>query len=203
MIFTNLIDYKAGDKFTVTWNGVEYTCVAYEFDDGSGMKSVAFGNMGYITGEDDGVPFVHVVMPDENGNMMGGFVPTADEGFGGSVSIKMITEVVHPIEPKYVHGVIMPVVEIETEPNGDGVELSDADMERLKALNGAIPFVAKFSMDGLPIYAVMNGINTIYEGQLALMASGSFRIAPTVKLEAGFYISKGGSILYAYQKSGL
>ena len=132
-------------------------------------------------------------------------IPDYSQLSNGSIGAEFtfVWETIHPIDPKYLPGVVMPVVEIETEPNGDGVELSDADMEKLKALNGAVPFVAKFSMEGLPVYAVMNGINTIYEGQLALMASGSFRPAPTFELVAGFYISNGSGVVYAYQKSGL
>lgn len=96
------------------------------------------------------------------------------------------------------------MVEFETVPNEDGVELSDADMAKLEALNGAVPFVAKFLLDGeMPVFVVMNGINMIYEGKPIVNASGSFRIAPTSMIEAGLFINFDNRIAYAYQKSGL
>ena len=178
-IMTNITDIKVGDTVKVTWDGVEYTCVAYEFDNGEGMMITAFGNTtmgGY--GEDNGVPFVHVIMPNENGDLTGGFVPVSDD-VTGSVSIKVSTEIVHTIDPKYLPSGVgggLPVVDFETAPTPEGAILSENDMEKLKALNGAMPFIGAFYILPVPLRMLMQGLCVTNGSTLEILAGGEVNL---------------------------
>lgn len=98
VIETNITDIKPGDTVRVIWNGVAYMCVAYEYRPDENTRVVVFGNTAYINGNSDGVPFIHMIYPDENGNLLSGFAEVAvlmtfcGLSFDGSVSIKVFTE---------------------------------------------------------------------------------------------------------------
>lgn len=57
-------------------------------------------------------------------------------------------ETIHPIDPKFLPGVCLPVVELETELSKTEVELSENDVAKLEAIDHLSPFVLKGHFGG-------------------------------------------------------
>ena len=53
------------------------------------------------------------------------------------------TETIHPIDPKYLPGVCLPLLELSTEPTTEGAELTEEEVAAINALNGA-PCILQF-----------------------------------------------------------
>lgn len=80
------------------------------------------------------------------------------------------TETIHPVDPKYIPGAVLPVVELSTIPNSDGADLS---AEEASAVNDCFakrtPFIGKFyAGEGMGEFSVtfnlshVEGIITMY-----------------------------------------
>lgn len=133
---TNITDIKVGDEVKVTWNGVVYDCVARAYNE-EGITAVVFGNTVMIDGVDNGVPFIHMSGVYE-GTPTGQFIT---ESIGESISIKMTTETVHTIEPKYVPSAL-PVVVLSSSEG----EFSAEENAALTACIGS-PIIVKMGAD--------------------------------------------------------
>lgn len=95
-IVTDITEVKAGDTVQVTWNGVEYTCVAFAYADGT-YKAVCFGNPLGIDGENNGMPFLHIAV--ETTSPPARYFITEDTE---PVTVKVALLISHPIEAKYL-----------------------------------------------------------------------------------------------------
>lgn len=142
VIETPALAIKAGKAATVNWNGKQYTCVAFESD-----GVVAFGNLAIVgVGDDTGEPFVYSLSIDDKGNKSGLFA-TTDSG-SITVTVTSTTETIVPIDPKYLPGVCLPVVELSTAiESGTATTLSDAESAELTKIAGQeMPCLIKFAI---------------------------------------------------------
>lgn len=90
------LEIKTGDNVTVKWNGVQYTCVVFD-----GEGNVGFGNLAVMGAESNtGEPFLFGNVVYEDGTSAGVFA-TYDRG-SITVTVKRVTEIVYPIDPKYL-----------------------------------------------------------------------------------------------------
>lgn len=85
-------------------------------------------------------------------------------------------DVIHPIDPKYLPGAVLPVVELETPmPNGtEPAELSAADSAKMDAIlaAGSVPFMMKMKNEetGFSAALVMSGL-VIAEAGIGMFSS--------------------------------
>lgn len=97
------IGLVAGQKYTVTWNGVEYVSTAQPFD-GEGVPMVVLGDLSGLPGGgvSTGEPFLIVEVPPEIAAEMGasGMVQPLD----GSTSVTVVigSEITKTLDPKYL-----------------------------------------------------------------------------------------------------
>ena len=81
----------------------------------------------------------------------------------GTYYVSSITygkETIVPIDPKYLPGVCLPVVELETAISdipGVAAPLSENDVTAIKAV-ASLPFILSFTMDVVPLTAIMSGL---------------------------------------------
>ena len=75
----------------------------------------------------------------------GTYVYTAIPETDGVYVSEIKLETIHPIEPKFIPGVCLPVVEFSTVPTKDGAQLTEEECALMDALNGA-PFVLKIPL---------------------------------------------------------
>lgn len=129
---------EAGDEIILFIDGVKHvrTAIGGSVDD---MPVVYIGNCAEAglpeTTDDFGVMFlsagdVRVFVVMDSGYFEGKDTFT--------ISATAITKIIVPIDPKYLPGVCLPVVELETEISGESAEtfLSAADTVKMNALNG-------------------------------------------------------------------
>lgn len=106
-----------------------------------------------------------LVVSDTTGNMMGSagtYVEyrtfTGNTGERTIYVSKIVTEKIHPIDPKYIPGAVLPVVEISTAlaEDGSSTELSAEESAKLdEAAKDGIPCIIKAVLSGsIPIHAV-------------------------------------------------
>lgn len=100
------LEIKVGDNVTVKWNGVQYTCVAFDIE-----GSIGFGNLAVMGADiNTGEPFLFSNAVYEDDTSAGIFL-TYEHG-SVTVTVSVTTEIVHPITPKFLGEVVLPVVEI-------------------------------------------------------------------------------------------
>lgn len=99
----NILQYElpisVGDSVKVTWNGAEYECTA-GLAEGSG-GTIFFGNPGFVGGTPNDVPFGFAIGTFDGNAML--MIIAPDYG-GQSVSIKIESNVIHTIDPKFLPG---------------------------------------------------------------------------------------------------
>ena len=86
-------ELKAGETYTVTWDGADYSCIA-----SGDSHSVYIGNMSIMGGMDEGdsgEPFLIAMSSSQS-------MTVATEAGTHTVGISGKTEVVHPIDGKYL-----------------------------------------------------------------------------------------------------
>lgn len=124
------IGLEVGKKYTVTVDSGTYEFVGF---DGS------FAGLGVIVGNEETVCVMEFV---DNG-VAGTMVQDMTNGKHCTVAT---AETVHPIDPKYLPGVCLPVVEITSAPTEDGAALTaeeKAIVEAAMAQNA--PIVVRFT----------------------------------------------------------
>jgi plastocyanin len=169
------LELKAGDTVTVKWNGVQYTCVVFDIE-----GSIGFGNLAVMGADiNTGEPFMFGNAVDEDGTSYGMFL-TYEHG-SVTVTVSITTETIHPIDPKYLPGVCLPVVEFTTTL-GTNVTLTSAENEALtKVAVTASPVLIKANLDmgngnAMPVRAVFN----YFAGAFGFSAMGyTFQFMPS------------------------
>ena len=144
------LDYAIpGDILTVVWDGTEYK--AEVGVDSNGHNAI--GNPVFVGGEDNGLPFAF--FPRFHGGVLvGSDVITFDNS--ASHTIAICQETIVPIDPKYLPGVCLPVVELSTALANE-TALTDAESALLStAFEGGAPVVIRctvyFSiLEGMPV----------------------------------------------------
>lgn len=144
---------KAGDLVTLTLDGVVYSEQAKEStrDD---VTYIYIGNgamVGDDTGENYGAVYISsyeawlVFLVDESNNQT-----TTTH----TVELSFKTQTIVPIDPKFLPGVCLPVVEITTLPTLGAVPLSDAENAKLNEMAEiGTPFFAKIFLEGTALTA--------------------------------------------------
>lgn len=182
-VFTPLyLDLVVGETYNVRVNGADYTCVAFNEDE----VGTCLGNAALLYSEDlagvEGDPFVvsQFGEPNEEGKTAW-MALFAAELTDPAISISQETETIHTINPKYLPGVCLPVVELTTQATNERTELTAEEAAMLDTLNGA-PCLMKcpvgvegdngivfgtalyFSLNGLEAYMVSNVVQTMRIG---------------------------------------
>lgn len=120
---TNVVSLKAGETYTVNWNGVDYACVAQDYEM-NGVMTVALGDINRTGSE----PFVIMTVPPESVEQTGGIgmiVVASDMSPAPTISIRQEAETIKTIDPKYI---------VLTSPNGTKYNLSVSDDGTLSAV---------------------------------------------------------------------
>lgn len=112
-----------------------------------------------------GIPLVMVVPSGIDGVSKGLYFGTNEIMYPASLT----TETIHPIDPKYLPGVCLPVVEI-----ADYTELTEAECAALdKVASKNSPLVVKFNFDGIDICCALSRMNadgiTVFSGAQLLL----------------------------------
>lgn len=110
-----LADLVVGETYTVIYDGVEYNCVAEQTLMGGKVMSV--GKTGMYNGEelDSELPFFGYYVPRMASFQKEKFqLAVMPDGNPHTVSI-VPKETIHPIDPKFLPGVCLPVVELSAE----------------------------------------------------------------------------------------
>lgn len=170
---------KIPDNVMVLFDGKTYVCDIVIVEEGE-LAGAILGNQKYIGGEDTGEPFIFF-----SGGGNDGIVYEIQGEHTFAVYIE--TETIHPIDPKFIPGVVLPVVELETGVTFEGSMLTPEDAEKMDALNGA-PFLAKLVGDiglgGLHQFsAVMNVIER--GGGAFVYVCNIFQVAISIGNENG------------------
>lgn len=107
---TSDIGFVAGNEYGITFNGVEYSCVATNiFADR--IRGIALGNLSFIPSdtslEDTNEPFVILVYPEELREEVGAYAMIACDADGTSpeectLSVSGTTATIHKIDEKYL-----------------------------------------------------------------------------------------------------
>ena len=149
------IELKAGETYTVVTESGSFNAVC------NGVDGVLLymGNTSLIDpdeGENTGENFCVFLNQD-----FGAWFGVAIDANGGGFIKVTTTETIHPIDPKYLPGVCLPVVELSTTLT-NGVTFTEEENAALTAaFEGGVPVVMKFAMDGA-------GDNTVVFGRTAI-----------------------------------
>lgn len=141
-----------GETYIAVFDGVEYECEAY-------LESVneipCLGNASFTDGADtgNGEPFG---VADWGGGQID--VGVARKSGSHTISVYQRKEIVHPIDPKYLPGAVLPVVELETVIRQEGTTLAEVDCAKLDEIaNSFLPAILKFNYEEfMDIVAVVN-----------------------------------------------
>lgn len=127
----NTVTVVVGQVYSVTFNGVTYVCEMMIHDYGG----KAIGNQSMLDGPDTGEPFF-AFFPDDEGSY-----PTIMALENGRFT--MTYSQIHTIDPKYLPGVCLPVVELSTTIENDAL-LTDAENAALyAAAESKMPIIIK------------------------------------------------------------
>lgn len=91
-----LIPFSVGDVIKVTWNGVEYECIAFDSVAMGGPGSAAVGNPFLLTGVDTGEPFAIGTSPESGVTVVFSYTKITE------ASIKIEGTKVKTIDPKFL-----------------------------------------------------------------------------------------------------
>lgn len=171
------------DKAVVVINGVRYECEKQTIVAGEAAGTIYYGNA-YLAAiveglefENTGEPFVLLVV--EPGFQAVINDPTLKTEH--TIGFIAVTETIHPISDKYLPGVCLPVVELETAI-GEMAPLSEADSAKLnKAAATGLPIVCKCTLDTIPYTLVCNLIQPPID-------SGNGAVYVTVIGSTGFQV---------------
>ena len=169
LVITNPFASKivVGKTYTVTYNGTDYTCRAFELpmDEEGTVTTTAVGNQAALGGEDTGEPFIIAYIPPEMVEMIGGYGMVTDMTGASSATIKILGEGDVKIDnsaldmdwiAKYDN--VGETIVAETVGQGNGAEVAATDTSFFVEGNSFIAYVDNVRYD----LTVVN-----YEGQLA------------------------------------
>lgn len=98
------------------------------------------------------------------------------------------TETIHKIDPKFLPGVCLPVVELSTEPTTEGVELTAEENTKLNEALSQSPLVilqiptSDFALVTTIVFSAYGGI------LLANCAFAQFQLAPSMLVDSGIFV---------------
>lgn len=179
-----MISLTAGQTYNVVWDGVRYECVAQIFD-----GSAFIGNLGILGLDDTGEPFM--LIPGDNG-----IVAISMTAGNHTLSITQETETIHPIDPKFLPGVVLPVVELTSvgpHEDGESITLSESDCAKLNAV-GRMPFIMTVKLEGGESLSFvmnclsMNEYGAYYGGYLSVPIFGDVKITLIYDAASGYWI---------------
>lgn len=151
-----------GDTVTVVYDGVEYVRTAKFFPEEYNDLAYGYyvGNLKFVGGEDTGEPFALLSNFNRYNGNFNGFIVVDTDNFvdlGNSdssahrIGCKVATEEVHPIDPKFLPGAVLPVVELETMPGTQDAPAMLTDTEILmmeKIAAKGEPCIISFQLNG-------------------------------------------------------
>ena len=157
-----------GETYTVNILGSEYTIVAVSMEgmvillhatsfDAEGIPLDGFAVM-----PEDGIYRLQPFEESLNAELQANMVDNVVQDF----SITQGKETIHPIDPKFLPGVCLPVVELETQVSFDApVNLTENDIAKFAALDGKSPIVLGFVFEGMA-YTTMSVMKAEVEGNI-------------------------------------
>lgn len=120
------VGLTAGGNYKVMFNGTQYSYTAVAFETQLG-DTVGIGNLSFVeAGEDTGESFGIFSVAYEGQYLIAFMTMEA-----ATVAIYEETETVHTIDPKFIPGAVLPVVELTTMPTADGAQLTEAETAQL------------------------------------------------------------------------
>lgn len=149
-----------GQKCKVVWNGVEYNCTCFsEETEDESTKMFFIGNAGLLNGinvttEPFLIAFIIITYEEGNTDKVVQII-TLDPTATMSIS----TETIHPIDPKYLPGVCLPVVNL-----GVMLEVSNPALPLSETVSAELDAVAEKM---LPIVCIVNCVG--YEVSAPMM----------------------------------
>lgn len=146
-----------GKTYIVTVGGVKYERVCYTeaFD---GIACVGNARLYDFVNEDNGDDFFV-------GQARETIVQCYTRNMGDTtITLAEKTETIHPIDQKFLPGVCLPVVEINTEPSEAGTPCTDAENAALTAAaETGLPVVLKMSAIGMSVVTSTNGQDLAFQ----------------------------------------
>lgn len=102
-----------GEEYSVSWNGVPYSCVALPYEEEGVLMGAMLGNVGAMTGESmTEEPFLVICVTPEmmevTGSPVGIMIMPLDGSESVTLSISGLMEIVHPIDKKYLPKAAIP-----------------------------------------------------------------------------------------------
>ena len=152
-------------SYHVIWDSKEYVCEPWTVS-GNGNKNVYLGNNYHSSGkkeEDNGLPFYFDFLTLSNGTIRFHVLTDYGDYSTRTISIYTQTETITPIDPKYLPGVCLPVVEIASAEypfSGDPVALSAEESAKFAAAaETGLPVVIKLTLNSMSLTAqYMSGL---------------------------------------------
>lgn len=90
------LNFEEGETYTIVWDGVEYKCVAFYFDNGT-VHGNAVGNLAAAGGTNTGEPFFMGTAAGEDGYTMAACLTGA-----ASATLKVLGKTLKKIDEKYL-----------------------------------------------------------------------------------------------------
>lgn len=167
--YEGVLNLVAGQTYEVKTDSGTYRAVCKEVDEGGGLFFRYLGNSDIFN--DTTAPGDHYCI-GEGVNLRGDlYVSAIDSRSGKSISVSTPAT---PIDPKFLPGVVLPVVELETEipmTNTETVLTNGDDISELeKAATENQPIIIKFRADNGSVCSV-NFVRFDWEGQVVFTAS--------------------------------
>lgn len=144
------IKLEVGKTYTVALASGSYTAVC-KYAAGVGWM---LGNqaIGGVSDADTGESFFFFAQQDEKQSVS--FLIDVNGGNHCTIST---AETIHTIDPKYIPGAVLPVVELSGVPSEHGYALTaDESAVAETVMSACMPFVLRFTEDGVPCAYVMN-----------------------------------------------
>lgn len=149
---------QMGTTYIVEWDGVKYEYEPTRFS----LSDVSGVGFGYVINQVD--PFT-IYTPEDSQCIM--IVPSISDGTMYTASVIEVTKTIHPIDPKFLPGVCLPVVEISEETvstafaNGGIAVLTGNETEKIMdAADAKVPIIVKLTMGNMGGASVCNFTKT-------------------------------------------
>ena len=168
-VSNDFIDFSKAKAITIKYGGVEvpYTMDAFKEEFGVMVdvyesSGVTFNDLYWENDDDQG----DVCTSRDSGSEKGTYFICDFMLPGISIPVNIISidfgETTTPIDPKYLPGVCLPVVELSTEPGvGSGAKLTSTECAALNdAFNDQMPIVCKCSLMGITLSVPMLYVNS-------------------------------------------
>lgn len=146
------VSLTAGNEYTVTWNGVDYVCKAFEYEMAEGVMVTAIGNKAALGEAPTEEPFFLVALPPEL---------AAEEGYwGAAYDLTGATEVTVSIQGNDKI-VTLPEKFLPNNARRIVVEFSSIDGAEKKLPDRTYGEVRKAIDDGFDVVARVKGASTV------------------------------------------